>query len=92
MAKKFKGNPERNDPWVVFLENVRYDDEWWVCSKKPQESNHFCTVKIAAEESAPRKANYWMSWNGSYLFGRDAGIMKNTRPDLYDAVIAALKA
>ena len=50
-------------------------------------------VKVAAAGSVPRKANYWLSWDGKrFARGKDIAIMASGRPELLAAVHALFAA
>jgi hypothetical protein len=50
-------------------------------------------VKVSAVGRAPRKANYWLSWDGKkFARGKDIAIMASGRPKLLAAVHALFAA
>lgn len=59
--------------WLVFEQRQGHSDSW-------------VTIKLVAEDRAPRKANYWLALNrrtGQFGFARDFALMREHRPILH---------
>ena len=93
--KMYPGNePNESEGWE-YLQSFKIDDINWLLFEKRQEhSQTWFNYKIAAEGSAPRKANYWCAFNketGHTAFNKDLGAMKEHRPELYKAFMGSIQ-
>lgn len=69
----------------------KHDGALWLVAKrkKPTNDTDWRMVKVSAVGRAPRKANYWLSWDGKrFARGKDIAIMASGRPKLLAAVHA----
>lgn len=70
--------------WLVFRQAQPHSDEW-------------VTLKMVAEDGAPKKASYWLTLNertGQFGFARDYAMMREHRPSAhakFEAVILSLQ-
>ena len=73
----------------------KHDGALWLVAKrkKPTNDTGWRMVKVSAVGRAPRKANYWLSWDGKrFARGKDIAIMASGRPKLLAAVHALFAA
>lgn len=73
----------------------KHDGALWLVAKRKNPTNNtdWRMVKVSAVGRAPRKANYWLSWDGKkFARGKDIAIMASGRPKLLAAVHALFAA
>ena len=91
MQKLYSGNHgEDGDGWIKIGQIGKFDGVKWSIYRKPQPNgSEWDYVKVVADGKAPRKANYWLSWNGDrFAIGGDFLKMLEHRKDMYDEVIS----
>lgn len=67
---------------------------WEVYSRGNTEKPAYRTVKLCTQKPAENKGNYWLSYHvprGVLTPTRDGGLLKQNRPELYQALIDFLK-
>lgn len=81
--KMYMGNPgEIDDGWAVIGLLGKHDGATWSVYRKEKESG-WDYIKVVANKRVPRKANYWLSWNGHrFASGFDFFKMMEHRADL----------
>lgn len=77
MEKTYLGNHESEESGWSLLGYVGEDDGVrWAVYRKPQPSGQeWDYIKVVADGKVPKKANYWLSWNGS-RFGSGGDFLK----------------
>lgn len=77
MEKTFSGNHESEETgWAKLGETEKCDGVEWSLYRKEQPSGgDWVYIKVVANGRAVRKANYWLSWNGS-RFGTGGDFLK----------------
>lgn len=93
--RNYEGNPESGGHWMLVGEAGKHDGALWLVAKrkKPTNDTDWRMVKVSAVGRAPRKANYWLSWDGKrFARGKDIAIMASGRPELLAAVHALFAA
>ena len=93
--RNYEGNPESGKDWTPIGEAGTHDGAVWLVAKrkKPTNDTDWRMVKVAAAGSVPRKANYWLGWDGKrFARGKDIAIMASGRPELLAAVHALFAA
>jgi hypothetical protein len=86
-VKMFAGNPPEAEGWIT---STRLDDddepglEWRLYRKEyAPKCNNLKVVAIG--KRVPHKANYWLqSKNGKVLMNKNATLLKQHRPDIFD--------
>lgn len=61
MAKRYKGRKPRTKGWAP-IASIGGEPNWLVYVR--QGSGGWSSIKVFADGSAERKANYWLGWNG----------------------------
>jgi hypothetical protein len=91
MPKMYKGNTQPTGEWRILEGSCHSDGAEWIILYKPYEKS-FLNLKVAAKGKALAKANYWFSLKMSdkSMFGRDFSVMRESRPDLHDFVMAKI--
>jgi len=83
--KMYKGGLPRARGWEKI--GVIEQDVRWLLFVKDDADNDWVSVKVVADGRAPKKANYWLGWNGSRFSWRtDMVSLVQQRPDLLDSV------
>jgi hypothetical protein len=72
MEKRYLGNKPETDDWN-FLGSIEADGNWFVYVR-PDPVTEWTSVKVVADGRAPRKANYWLGWNGQRFSSRHADL------------------
>lgn len=64
---------------------------WLLAKRSGAEKKNWSSFKLIADRSVPNKAGYYLEWNGERLARtKDAGLLFEHRPELYDRVVRAL--
>lgn len=91
MEKTYFGNHgDGDDGWDRLGIVGRCDGVNWVAYRKEQPSGQeWDYIKVVADGRVPRKANYWLSWNGSrFGTGGDFLKMAQHRQELCNMVLS----
>ena len=75
--------------WMRVAEVCVEDEEWVVFAHAQAHTDAWVTYKICAKGRVAHKANYWMTKNmqtGRFGKGADIKIMRDNRPELWDAI------
>ena len=83
--KMYKGKKPRTDGWEQLA--VIEGDVRWLAFVKDTPDSEWITVKLVADGRAPRKANYWLGWDGKRFANfKDTLALMEHRPELLKAV------
>jgi hypothetical protein len=102
--RNFKAKPRKNAGRVVYYEGKPkegwqglglmsnpgdYEAELRLCGYRFAPG---CwNLKLYADGTLPRKANWWLQYKNGKLFGSDAATLKANMPDVYESVIEDMK-
>lgn len=102
--KTFQGNPPKGSRWEksfsLKISGIRdfegNESEWTVwldqTTHKAKNGSSLQNCKIVSNSRIESKANYWIRLSpGGYFFSKDAKILKEKRPELYETVLSLLK-
>lgn len=83
--KMYKGKKPRADGWEQ-IGAIEQDTCWRVFVRESADTD-WITVKVAADGRAPKKANYWLGWDGKRFSWRtDMVALVQQRPELLKRV------
>ena len=89
--KMYKGKKPRTDGWE-HIGDIEQDVRWRVFVKQRADTD-WLSAKVAADGRAPKKANYWLGWNGKRFSQQiDTFAMMQDRPELLHKVERMLEA
>lgn len=76
------GFPDTCSGWGEVARFESDSIEWVVFCKSNPNGSKWINVKIAANGKAPKKANYWINWNGKdFAKGKCYKIAEENRPE-----------
>jgi hypothetical protein len=94
ITKLFAGNPPDADGWITSTRLDNDDEpglEWRLYRKEYSPKCNNLKV-VAIGKRVPHKANYWMqSKNGKALMTKDAMLLKQHRPDIFNNLCEELE-
>lgn len=89
----YEGNKPQGDGWMrsARLDDYSDDDKEWRLYR--QEWKDGCNnLKVVAHHRVANKANFWLkSKNGRILMTKDALILKNHHPDIFESLLETVK-
>ena len=91
MERTYFGNHESEETgWIRIGDVGKCDGVRWVIYRKAQPtSDEWDYIKVVADGRVPRKANYWLSWNGTrFGMGGDFSKLAQHRKELCNMVLS----
>ena len=92
--KTFSGNAPEGDEWVTSsrLDDGAEEGLAWRLYRKEYAPNCNNLKVVALGKRVPHKANYWLSSkNGKVLMSKDAVLLKQHRPDIFESLCEDLE-
>lgn len=91
--RSFRGNLINAADWQEVGRVGPVDGVEWILFAKADRLHGWRSLKLAADGKAPRKANYWLGWDGERLAASsDLKRMQVGRPQMEPMVVELLRS